>query len=211
MRPLLRFDVSFVFLIFTTMSSHPRGTSLPEFAWCISLIIILAVRRFRVRRGNRKFSFFVYTESSSLVCNRAPFHSRHVEGCSPGPDPQEAEITALADGMRQSINLHSAAVQRSVDPSLVRQTLSALGQDKKIMDFAASIPGVFGSGAVPCTTSPILSSMELRTSLSTSDPTLGSCFHDLPNTCIIPGASTPTEESRRPCRTMSVTSSPAPR
>jgi hypothetical protein len=52
-------------------------------------------RRSRAPRGNRRIALpvsFVYMESSSLACTRAPFCSCHVEGCSRGPDPQEAEI-----------------------------------------------------------------------------------------------------------------------
>jgi hypothetical protein len=195
---------SFACLVFTALSSlyldNPRRTSLPEFAWRISLIIVLAVLVFVVEIGGLLFAFL------SSIWNRAPLCApEHPSALATWRDALEGQIRrrqrSRADGLRQSIGLNATAVQSSVDASPVYQTFSALDQDQKTKDFAARIPGVFGSGAVPCTTSPIPSSMEVPSNLSTSDlstsdPILGSCFHDLLNTCI-PDTSALTEESRR--------------
>lgn len=200
---------SFACLVFTALSSlyldNPRRTSLPEFAWRISLIIVLAVLVLLVEIGGLLCLFL------SSIWNRAPLRAPgHPSALATWRDALEGQIRkkqrSLAGGLRQSIDLNVTPVRSSVDASPVCQTLSALDQNQKIKDFVARIPGVFGSGAVPCTTSPIRSSMEvpsepstsgLSTSdLSTSDPILGSCFHDLLNTCI-PDTSALTGESRR--------------
>jgi len=186
---------SFACLVFTAMSSlyldNPRRNSLPEFAWRISLIIVLAVLVFIMEIGGLLFVFL------SSMWNRAPLCApEHPSALATWRDALEGQIRKkqrkLADGLRDD------TVQSSVDASPVCQTLSALGQDQKIKDFAARIPGVFGPGAIPCTTSPIL---DVPPDLSTSDLILGSYFHDLPNTCI-PDTSAltgepVTEESRR--------------
>jgi Family of unknown function (DUF6535) len=191
---------SFACLVFTALSNlysdNPRRTSLPEFAWRISLIIVLAVLVFIVEIGGLLCLFL------SSIWNRAPLCApEHPSALATWRYALEGQIRmkqrSLAGGLRQSIDLNATAVQSSVDASC--QTHSALDQDQRIKDFVARIPGVFGSGAVPCTTSPILSSMEVpsdpsTSDLSTSDPVLGSCFHDLPNTCI-PDTSALTEES----------------
>lgn len=61
---------SFACLVFTALSSlyldNPRRTSLPEFAWRISLIIVLAVLVFVVEIGGLLFAFL------SSIWNRAP-------------------------------------------------------------------------------------------------------------------------------------------
>jgi hypothetical protein len=190
---------SFACLIFTAWSSlnleNPRRTSLPELAWRISLIIVLAVLVFVVEIGGSVCVFI------SSIWNRAPLCApEHPSALATWRDALEGQIRmrqrSRAHGLRQSMDLNSTAVQSSVDASPVCQTLSAPEQDQKIKDFVARIPGVFGPGAVPCTTSPILSSMEVPSDLSTSDPILGSCFHDLLNTCIS-DTSALTEESRR--------------
>jgi hypothetical protein len=187
---------SFACLVFTALSNlysdNPRHTSLPEFAWRISLIIVLAVLVFVVEIGGLLCLFL------SSIWNRTPLcATEHPSALATWRYALEGQIRmeqrSLAGGLRQSIDLNATA-QSSVDASPVCQTHSALDQDQKIKDFVARIPGVFGSGAVPCTTSPILSSMEVPSDPSTSDPVLGSCFHHLPNTCI-PNTSALTEES----------------
>jgi hypothetical protein len=185
---------SFACLVFTAFSSHPRRTSLPEFAWRISLVIILAVLVSVVEIGGLLCVFL------SSIWNQAPLRvPEHPFALATWRDALEGQIRrrrrSPANGLWWSINLNSTAVQPSIDTSPICQTPSAPDQDQKIKDFVARKPGVFGSGAVPCATSPVLPSMEVRSDLSTSDPILGSCFHDFPNTCI-PGASALTEESR---------------
>lgn len=185
---------SFACLLFTASSSlyldNPRRNSLTEFAWRISLIIILAVLVFAVEIGGLLPIFL-------SIWNRAPSCT-----CTPEIPPVlatwrgalEAQIRQKrrsgTDGlrMRQSIDLNLTAVQSSVDAGPVCQTLSA----QKVEDFVACIPGVFRSSAVPCTSSPTLSS----TDISTSDPILGSCFHDLLYT-FKPDTSALAENSRR--------------
>ena len=192
---------SFACLVFTALSSlyldNPRRTSLPEFAWRISLIIVLAVLVFVVEIGGLLCMFL------PSIWNRAPLRApEHPSALATWTDALEGQIRkrqrSRADDLRQSIDLNPTAVQSSVDASPICQTLSALDQDQKIEDFVARIPGVFGPGAVPCTTSPILSSVDvlsdLSTSdLSTSDPILGSCFHD-PLNAYIPDTAALTEE-----------------
>ncbi|KAF8489435.1 hypothetical protein F5888DRAFT_1892902 [Russula emetica] len=186
---------SFACLVFTALSSfyldNPRRTSLPEIAWRLSLIIVLAVLVFVVEIGGLLCVFI------SSIWNRVPLCApEYPSALATWRNALEGQIRkkqrSPAHGLWQSIDQNVTAVQSSVDASPVCQTLSALDQDQKIKDFVAPIPGVFGSGAVPCMTSPILSSMEVPT----SDPILGSCFHDLHNTCI-PDTSALTEESRR--------------
>ena len=190
---------SFACVVFTTLSNlypdNPRRTSLPEVAWRISLVIVLAILVSVVEIGASLRVFL------SSICNRAPLCApEQPSALATWRDALEGHIRkkrrSLANGLRQSIDLNATAVQSSVDASPVCQTLSTPGQDQKIKDFVARIPGVFGSGAVPCTTSPILSSTEAPSDLSTSDPILGSCFHHHLDTCI-PDTSALTEESRR--------------
>jgi hypothetical protein len=186
-------------LVFTASSSlyldNPRRNSLPEFAWRISLIIVLAVLVFVVEIGGLLCMFL------SSIWNRAPLRApEHPSVLATWRDALEGQIRrkqiSLANGLRQSIDLNTTAVQSPVNASPVCQSLSALDQDQKIKDFIARIPGVFGSGGIPCTTSPILEvPSDLSTSgLSTPDPILGSCFHDLANTCV-PDTSVLPEES----------------
>ena len=186
---------SFACLVFTALSSlHP--TSLPEIAWRISLIILLAVLVFVVEIGG-----FLYVFLSS-IWNPAPLCApEHPSALSSWRDALESQIRrkqrspAPADGLRQSIDLNATTVQSSVDASPVHQTLSALDPDQKIKNPVARIPGVLGSNALPCTTFPILSSMEVPSGQSMSDPIFGSCYHDLLDT-LIPDTSALTEESR---------------
>lgn len=185
---------SFACVVFTTLSNlypdNPRRTSLPEVAWRISLVIVLAVLVSVVEIGGL-LHFFL-----SSIWNRAPLCApEQPSALATWRDALEGQIRkkrrSPVNGLWQSIDLQS-----SVDASPVCQTLSNLDQDQKIKDFVARIPGDFGSGAVPCTTSPILTSMEAPSDLSTTDPILGSCFHHLLDTCI-PDTSALTEESRR--------------
>ena len=190
---------SFACLVFTALSTlyldNPRRASLPELAWHMSLIIVLAILVSIVEIGGLLCVFLSFVWNRPRL--RAPEHPCVLTTWRDALENQIRKRQRLsAGGLRQSVDLNAAAGQSSEDPSPVCQTLSALDQDQKIKNFCARIPGVFGSGAIPCTTSPILSSMEFRSDLSTSDPILGSCFHDLPNTCI-PGTSVLTEEARR--------------
>jgi len=191
---------SFACLVFTTLPSlypdNRRRTSLLGIAWCIFLIVILAVLVAVAEIGGL-FRGFLFS-----TWNRAPpCVPEQPSALATWRDALEGRIRKTlrspADGLRQSISLNPTAVQSSVDvdASPPSQTLSTLDQDQKIKDFVSRIPGVIGSGAVPCTSSPILSSNDAPPDLSTSDPILGSCFHDFIDTCI-PDTSVLTEESR---------------
>jgi Family of unknown function (DUF6535) len=174
---------SFACLVFTALPNHyldnPRHTSLPGFAWRISLILVLAVLVVVVEIGSLLHRFL------SSIWNRAPLRApEHPPALATWRDALEAQIReqqrSPAYGLRQSIDLSATAVPL-VDSNPLCQTLSGLDQDQDIEDFVARIPGVFDSRAVPCTT---------------SDPILGSCFHDLLDTCP-PDTSPLTEESRK--------------
>ena len=189
---------SFACLVFTALPNHylnnPRRTSLPGFAWRISLILVLAVLVVVVEIGSLLHRFL------SSIWNRAPLRApEHPPALATWRDALEAQIReqqrSPAYGLRQSIDLSATAVPL-VDSNPLCQTLSGLDQDQDIDDFVARIPGVFDSRAVPCTTSAILSSMDVPSGRSTSDPILGSCFHDLLDTCP-PDTSPLTEESRK--------------
>ena len=181
---------SFACLVFTASSSlyldNPRRNSLPEFAWRISLIIILAVLVFVVDIGGLLPIFL-------SIWNRAPSCTpEHPPVLAAWRDALEAQIrqkrrsrtTSRTDGLRQSIDLNDTAVRSPVDAGPVCQTPSA------------QKTGVFGSGDVPYTTSPTLSSVEVPSEISTTNSILGSCFHDLFYT-FNPDTSALTEESRR--------------
>ena len=178
-------------LVFTALPGlyldNRRRTSLPGIAWRISLILVLAVLVFVVEIGGLLRGFL------SSRWNRAPLRAaEQPSALATWRDALESQMRkkqrSPEDGLRKSIDLNASSGQSLLDTSPLCQT-------QKIKDFVAHMPGV-DSGAIPCTTSPILSSMEVSPDLSTSDPILGSCFHDLINTCIS-DTSALTEESRR--------------
>lgn len=189
---------SFACLVFTALPTHyvgdPRRPSLPGFAWRISLILLIAVLVVVVEIGALLHGFL------SSIWNRAPLCvPEHPPALATWRDALEAQIReqqrSPTDGLRQSID--TSTTVPLVDANPLCQTLSGLDQDQDIEDFVARIPGVFDTRAVPCTSSAILSS--IPSGRSTSDPILGSCFHDLLDTCPpdTSQASPLTEESRR--------------
>jgi hypothetical protein len=191
---------SFACLVFTALPSqyldHPRrpSGSPPGFARRISLILVLAVLVVVVEIGGLLHGFL------SSIWNRAPLHApEHPPALATWRDTLEAQIRrqqrSPTDGLRQSIDRSATAVQL-VDASPLCRTLSALDKDQEIENFVARIPGVFESRAIPCMSSAILSSADVSSGRSTSDPILGSCFHDLLITGP-PDTSPLTEESHR--------------
>lgn len=184
---------SFACLAFAALSSlypdSPRRNSLPEFAWRMSLIIVLAVLVSVMEIGGLLCAIM------SSIWNRAPLRApEHLSPLTTWRDALEGQIRKQrppANGLRQGIDPNATAAQSSVgeDPGRVYQTVSAY---QKIKNFVARLPGVFASGAVPSTTPPILEVPDL----STPDPILEPCFYDLPNTSTLTEESI-TEESRR--------------
>jgi hypothetical protein len=191
---------TFACLVFTALPrlylDDPPRTSLPGFAWRISLILVLAVLVIVVEVGGLIHGFLSSIWIRSPLCA-----SEHPPALATWRNALEGQIRkqqrSPTDGLQRSINLSATAVQLE-DANPLCQALSTLDQDQKIEDFVTRIPGVFDSGAaVPCSSSAILSSIiDVPSDRSTSDPILGSCFHDLLDTCI-PDTSPLTEESRR--------------
>ena len=83
-------------------------------------------------------------------------------------------------GMRKSIELIAYRAEPSVVTNALQWTLTALGEDQEIEDFAARMPGFLDSRVVPDATSAVLSLMSHQPN---TDPVFGSRLFDLLKTC----------------------------
>jgi hypothetical protein len=99
----------------------------------------------------------------------------------------------LSHSLRWRVVLSAMEAPSSVDIGALHWTLTTLGENQKIEDFATNMPGFFNSTDTPDATSAMLSLMSEQPSF---DPILGSRLQELLKTCL-PGASFLTEEQRK--------------
>ena len=98
----------------------------------------------------------------------------------------------LSHSVRWRVVLSAMEAPPSVDIGALHWTLTTLGENQKIEDFATNMPGFFNSTDTPDATSAMLSLMSEQ---STFDPILASRLHELLKTCL-PGASHLNEDQR---------------
>ena len=98
----------------------------------------------------------------------------------------------LWNSVRWRVVLSAMEAPPTVDIGALHWTLTTLGENQKIEDFATNMPGFFNSTDTPDATSAMLSLMFEQ---PTFDPILGSRLHELLQTCL-PGASHLNEDQR---------------
>jgi hypothetical protein len=102
----------------------------------------------------------------------------------------------LSHSLRWRVVFGAMGAPPSVDIGALHWTLTTLGENQKIEDFAANMPGFFNSTETPDTPDATSAMLSLMSEQPTFDPILGSRLQELLNTCL-PGTSFLTEEQRK--------------